>query len=182
MRAPKAFFLEGKRIYLREVRPSDVNENYYRWMNDPEVTRCLESRFYPNSLEGLRNYVAGKLGDRDNIFLAIVLKNGHRHIGNIKLGSINWIHRYADVGLVIGEKECWGKGYATEAVVLITNYAFKTLNLHSLTAGCYAANQGSAKAFLKAGWQQAGLRKSRFICDGRYIDEILLSIVKANKD
>ncbi|MDC4205802.1 MAG: hypothetical protein MPW17_05915 [Candidatus Manganitrophus sp.] len=68
------YFLEGKRIYLREVRPSDVNERYYRWMNDPEITRFLESRFAPNAIENLRDYVAGKLGDRDNIFLAIVLK------------------------------------------------------------------------------------------------------------
>jgi RimJ/RimL family protein N-acetyltransferase len=171
------YFLEGKRIYLREVRPTDVNENYYRWMNDPEVTRYLESRFYPSSMDGLRDYVTGKLGDRDNVFLAIVLKDDNRHIGNIKVGPINWIHRCADVGLLLGEKECWGKGYATEAIALVTTYAFKILNLHCLTAGCYALNQGSAKAFLKVGWQQEGLRKSLFICDGVYVDEILLGIV-----
>src|SRR5262249_1908718 len=92
-------FLAGPRLYLGEVRHSDVNETYYRWMNDPEVTRYLESRFYPHSLEGLRAYVTSKLGDRDNIFLAIVLKDGDRHIGNIKLGPIHWMHRYADIGL-----------------------------------------------------------------------------------
>ena len=162
-------FLEGERIYLREVRPSDVNESYYRWMNDPEVTRYLETRFFPNAMEGLREYVASKLGDRDNVFLAIVLKQGDRHIGNIKLGSINWIHRFADVGLMIGEKDCWGKGYATEAISLVTLYAFKTLNLHRLTAGCYDANMGSAKAFIKAGWQQEGIRKSHFYSNGTYV-------------
>ena len=52
MTAPSVYspFLSGRRLYLREVRPEDANDNYYRWMSDPEVTRFLESRFFPNSL------------------------------------------------------------------------------------------------------------------------------------
>ncbi len=170
-------FIEGKRMYLREVRLSDVNDDYYRWMNDPEITRHLESRFYPNSMEGLREYVAGKLSDHESAFLAIVLKAGDRHIGNIKLGPINWIHRFADVGVLIGAREEWGKGYATEAIGLAMKYASNVLNLHRLTAGCYADAVGSAKAFLKAGFAQEGVRKSHFFSNGRYVDEILLGVV-----
>src|SRR5262249_20541648 len=145
-------FIDGERIYLREVRPADVNENYYHWMNDPEVTQYLESGFYPNSMEGLREYVTQMSGDRDSVFLAIIVKEGNRHIGNIKLGPINWIHRFADVGLLIGAKEYWGQGFATEAIRLVTNYGFQVLNLHKLTAGCYEPNQGSFRAFLKVGY------------------------------
>lgn len=172
------YFLEGKRIYLREVRPLDVNERYYRWMNDPEVTRFLESRFYPNSMDQLHDYVVGKLGDRDNIFLAIVLKEGDRHIGNIKLGPIQGIHRIADIGLLIGEKDCWGKGYATEAIQLVADYAFNVLNLHKLNAGCYGTNEGSARAFQKAGFVREGVRKEQFYSGGSYVDDILLGLVK----
>lgn len=171
-------FLSGDRIYLREVRPADVGETYYRWMNDPQVTRFLESKFYPNPVEKLREYVAGKLGDRDNVFLAIVLKKGDRHIGNIKLGPINWIHRLGDIGLLIGEKDCWGQGYATEAIRLVAGYAFHTLNLHKLTAGCHAANQGSLKAFQNAGFVIEGVRKRHVYCDGIYMDIILLGMLK----
>ncbi len=119
-RPAESHFIEGDRLYLREVRPSDVNEAYYRWMNDSAVTQYTESRFYPNTMESLREYVARMTADRTNVFLAIVLKDGDRHIGNIKLGSINWIHRYADIGIIIGEKDCWGQGYATEAIRLLT--------------------------------------------------------------
>jgi ribosomal-protein-alanine N-acetyltransferase len=171
-------FLEGERIYLREVRPSDVNEDYYRWMNDPDITRYLESRFRPNSLEGLREYVVAKLKDPESVFLAIVLKDGDRHIGNIKLGPINWIHRYADIGIIIGEKSCWGCGYATEAIALMADYGFNTLDLHKLTAGCYDLNQSSAKAFLKAGFVQEGVRRSHFYCDGKYVDDIMLAKIR----
>ncbi|WDT75387.1 MAG: GNAT family protein [Candidatus Manganitrophus sp.] len=172
------YFLEGKRIYLREVRPSDVNERYYRWMNDPEITRFLESRFAPNAIENLRDYVAGKLGDRDNIFLAIVLKEEDRHIGNIKLGPIQWIHRLADIGLLIGEKDCWGKGYATEAIQLVSDYAFNVLNLHKVAAGCYGPNEGSARAFQKAGFIVEGVRKEQFYANGSYVDDILLGLIR----
>lgn len=171
------YFIEGNRIYLREVRPSDVNERYYCWMNDPEVTRYLESRFYPNSMERLQEYVADKLGDQENVFLAIVLREDDRHIGNIKLGPINWIHRFADVGILIGEKDCWGKGYATEAIKLVIDYAFSKLNLHKLTAGCYANNLGPIKAFKKAGFVEEGIRKKQCFCDGEWVDGILLGIL-----
>jgi ribosomal-protein-alanine N-acetyltransferase len=171
-------FIEGERIYLREVRPSDVNEDYYRWMNDPEITRYLESRFYPNSMEGLHDYVASKLGDRDNVFLTIMLREDDRHIGNIKLGPINWIHRSADVGILIGEKDCWGKGYATEAIRLVVDYAFRKLNLRKVTAGCYSDHQGSLRAFEKAGFTVEGARKEQLFLDGQYTDGVLLGIVR----
>ncbi|NQT47408.1 MAG: GNAT family N-acetyltransferase [Chloroflexi bacterium] len=169
-------FLVGQRIYLREVRPSDVNEDYYRWMNDPEVTRYLESGVYPNSRENLEAYVREKLGDRNSVFLAIVFKEGHRHIGNIKLGPIDWIHRLGDVGIMIGERDCWGKGYASEAISLISRYAFGRLDLHKLTAACCDSNTGSAKAFQKSGFEIEGIRKQHAFFDGKYSDVVIMGL------
>lgn len=173
-------FLDTQRMYLREVRPSDVNERYYCWMNDPEVVRYMESRFYPNSIESLKKYVEEKVGDNNNVFLAIILKDGDRHIGNIKLGPINWIHRIADVGIMIGEKDCWGKGYATEAIMSITKYAFETLNLHKVTAGCCEPNQSSLNAFKKAGFFVEGVRKEHVYCGNAYINTIVMGMIRLN--
>jgi ribosomal-protein-alanine N-acetyltransferase len=174
--------LTGERIYLRRVRPDDVNETYCRWMNDPEVNKYLESRFSPHTMASLREYVAGKQGDEKNAFFAIILKQGPRHIGNIKLGPIDTIHRLADIGLMIGEKDCWGQGYASEAIRLVVGYAFGRLNLHKLTAGCYAPNQGSLKAFLKVGFLQEGLRRSHCLCDGKYVDDIQLGLIRPGEE
>jgi ribosomal-protein-alanine N-acetyltransferase len=171
-------FIEGEHLYLREVHLSDVNEDYHRWMNDSEVTQYLESRFYPNSVEKLRDYVISKLAEQDSIFLAITLKDGDRHIGNIKLGPINWNHKFGDIGIMIGDRANWGKGYATEAIKLLVDYAFRKLNLHKVTAGCYANNQGSLKAFKKAGFQTEAVRKKHFFCNGKYVDGILLGIIR----
>jgi RimJ/RimL family protein N-acetyltransferase len=171
-------FIEGDRIYLREVRVSDVNENYYRWMNDPEITQYLESRFYPNSMETLQEYVKTRMGNPNEIFLAIVAKDSDKHIGNIKLGPINWTHRIGDIGIIIGEKEYWGKGYAKEAIQLMAKYAFDTLNLHKVTAGCYLPNEGAIKAFQNAGFDKEGVRKKHGYYKGKYIDSVLFGLIK----
>ena len=172
-------FIEGQNIYLREVRESDVNDDYYAWMNDPEVTQFLEVRFYPQSSQRIAEFVKGVDADRNNVFLAIINRSTGRHIGNIKLGPINWIHRIAEIGLLLGEKTDWGKGYATEAIRLVTEYAFKTLNLRKVTAGCYANNVGSEKAFLKAGFAKEGIRKDHFFLNGSYVDLVLLGLINS---
>jgi ribosomal-protein-alanine N-acetyltransferase len=169
--------LETDRGYLREVRISDVNEHYYNWLNDWEVIQFLESRFFPNSTESLQKYVESKIGDRDNLFLAIVLRSDNRHIGNIKLGPINWIHRTGDIGVLIGQKDCWGKGYATEAIKLLVDHAFRILNLKKVTASAYDVNRGSIKAFENAGFEIEGVRKEQCYFEGRYVNSVLLGRV-----
>jgi len=174
-------FISGDRVYLRELKVEDVGQEYYRWMNDPEVTQYLESRFNPNPMDALREYVKSIELDQNNILSAICLKENDRHIGNIKLGSINWIHRFADVGLLIGEKDCWRQGYASEVIGCLVHYAFDVLNLHKLTAGCYAAHQASLKAFQKNGFQIEGNRQKQYICNGIYTDAVMLGLINSEQ-
>lgn len=174
-------FLVGERLYLREVRRCDVNETYYRWMNDPAVIGFLESRFLPNSMERLLEFV-DEQRSKGALFLAIWLTGEDKHIGNIKVGPIDWIHRRAEVGLLIGEKDCWGKGYAAEAIRLVAAHAFRGLNLRRLTAGCYADNLGSIRAFEKAGFAREGVRKAHFFHGGGYVDEVLLGLIRDPAD
>lgn len=172
----------GERIYLREVLASDVTENYRHWLNDPEINQYLEVRFVPQTLGAIAAYVDKMSKDKDNVFLAIVHKEGNRHIGNLKIGPINRAHRYADIGIVIGEKDLWGKGYATEAIALATRYGFESLGLHRLEAGAYTQNAGSAKAFLKAGWHEEGVEKSKWLLDGRYTDGVRVGCVNPKEN
>jgi [ribosomal protein S5]-alanine N-acetyltransferase len=166
--------LEGSRIRLRTLRVEDVTERYVGWMSDPLVTQYLESRHAPSSAERVREFVATTHADPDQHLMAILLLEGDEHIGNIKLGPINRIHGTADIGIIIGEQAHWGKGYATEAIGLMTEHAFATLGLLKLNAGCYAPNEGSARAFEKAGWTREGLRRRQYLSDGARVDEILV--------
>jgi RimJ/RimL family protein N-acetyltransferase len=169
-------YIEGEKIYLREVRITDVNEEYYQWMNDSEVNQYLETRFIPQSIESIRKYVEKFDGSMNEIFLAICLKENDKHIGNIKLGPINWIHRFSDVSLILGDKNYWGKGIATEAIKLITNYAFTVLNLHKLRAGCYEQNVASKKAFEKAGYGVESVFNKQYMFNSKYVNIFSLTI------
>jgi len=173
--------ISGQRIYLREVRASDVNETYLGWMHDPEVTRYMESRFDPPSIDELRNYVSRLALDPTILFLAIKLIESDRHIGNIKVGPINVHHHIADVGLCIGEKDCWGRGYASEAIRLVSAYAFRELHLHKLTAGFYAPNKASQKAFLNAGYVQEGIGRDHWLHEGRFVDQVWFGLVRSEE-
>ncbi|MCK4632374.1 MAG: GNAT family N-acetyltransferase [candidate division Zixibacteria bacterium] len=172
--------VKGERFYLREVRLSDVNERYYRWMNDPEIVQFLESRFVPRSMESLAAYVRHMDGNSDELFFAICAIDGDEHVGNIKIGPINWYHRRADIGLLIGEKKYWGKGCATEAIALATKFAFETLSLNKMKAGCYEMNKGSERAFEKCGWQQEALLRDECLMDGRPVNVICMGITAAD--
>ncbi|MBC7381837.1 MAG: GNAT family N-acetyltransferase [Bacteroidia bacterium] len=169
-------FIEGNTIYLREVRESDVNDNYYAWLNNSEVNQYLETRYYPRSKANIADYVKHMDGLSNEIFFAMCDKKTNKHIGNIKIGPINWIHRYGDISLLIGDQDFWGKGIATEAIRLVTEFGFFTLNLHKIKAGCYEQNVGSAKAFEKVGFIKEGLLKKQWMVKGKYYDEILLGL------
>jgi len=169
--------VRAARLYLRPMRETDATETYCGWLNDPEVNQYLESRFERATVDSVREFIREKTGDEREPFFAIVLNDGDRHIGNIKLGPINPIHRFAEIGLLIGEKDCWGRGYAAEAIDAVTRHAFESLGLHRVSAGCYADNEGSARAFEKAGFSREGVRRSCCLSNGRYVDVILLGRV-----
>ncbi len=171
-------FLEGKRIYLRDVNIDDVNDNYYRWINDSDVIRYTESRFYPQSLSDIKKYVEQTRTDTDSVFLAIILNEDNSHIGNIKIHRINWIHRHAEMSILIGEKSCWGQGLGPEAIGLVTEYAFNNLNLYKVYAECYANNKSSIEAFQKAGFEREGSLKEHYFFNGVYIDGIRMCVFK----
>lgn len=181
MKTADSLVLEGERVLLRPLTPSDVTQVYCGWMNDPEVNRFLETRFQHQTEEGLKCYVAQKREDPQVIFWAILMKEENRHIGNIKLDPINPIHRTGVIGFLIGEKSYWGQGLITEAICLVCDYAFGVLNLHKLTAGCYSTNIGSAKTLQKAGFVQEGLQREQFLSDNIYVDELLFGLVRPSE-
>lgn len=160
----------GERVVLAALDESTGLEHYLSWMSDTEVTRYLEVRYAPPSTpEVLHEYVRNINGSRGNLLLGIFSRSDNLHIGNIKLGPIDWRHLRAEVGLLIGDKTVWGRGFASEAITLMARYAFETLHLAKLTAGCYADHAGSAKAFLKAGFSLEATLPSHLVFEDRRV-------------
>jgi [ribosomal protein S5]-alanine N-acetyltransferase len=169
--------INGDRIYLRELELSDVNQTYVDWLNDPEVSQFLETRYEVQTLGSVHEYVEQMIVKKHELFFAICLKGNDKHIGNIKLGPINQIHKFAEVSLFIGDKNQWGKGFATTSINILSNYVFSELSLHKMMAGAYSNNIGSIRAFGKAGFIIEGTWKDQYLCDGEYVDRICFSLI-----
>lgn len=166
----KKYLLTGEKVGLREISPDDINEKYCAWLNDLEVNKYMQSRYSPWNLDKMKQYLSN-LGSYEYIF-AICCLESDEHIGNIKLGPIDWINRKAEISILLGEKSSWGKGYGTETVCLVSQYALATLSLNKVTAGCYIDNIGSANIFLKNGFVKEGVLLNEFAYEGRYTDAI----------
>lgn len=167
---PVSFFLENEAIGLRPVLESDINAKYLSWLNDPKTTHFLTFRAFPQTMDDLKAYWTAQQR-KEILFLAICLPNG-QHIGNIHIGPISWIDRRADVAFILGDVSQRGKGYMTEAVELIENHCFNTLNLNRLQAGYEADNIGSKRVFEKRGWKVEGVREQFFFREGQFVDMV----------
>ena len=168
--------LQSSRLLLRAIEPADLNATYRGWLNDPEVNRYLETRFLPQSLEILEAYWQAHRDDPASPWFAICLIVDGRHIGNIKLGPIDWLHRRADISLFIGDRSCWGQGYASEAIALVREWSFRELDLQKLNAGVYAGNIGSRRAFEKCGFELEGTLRQQAVNSGQRLDVWLLGL------
>lgn len=173
--------LKTEHLILSTLDPMALAPEYLEWINNREITRFLEIRFRPHTAADLAAFVTQMNDSADNLLLGIFLKDGRRHIGNIKLGPVIAPHHRADIGILIGDRSYWGKGYATEAIDAITAHAFDSLGLHRITAGMYEENIGSYKAFLNAGYTEDGRLKEYWLSDGGWQDEIVLHKLAGKK-
>lgn len=172
-------FIDLGEICLRSLTESDLQGNWYKWFNDTEVTKFQNKGVVPNTIEKQRDYYEYLKKSHEDIVLAIIHDKDDIHIGNIGLHKIDYIHRHADVGIVLGERKYWNRGYATKCIEAIKNYSFKTLNLHRLTAHTMKDNKPSYNAFLKAGFKEEGIMSEFFYKNGKYLDMIVVGCVRA---
>lgn len=168
--------ITGERIFLRKLALSDITDRYLSWMNDYEVVKYTESRHINHTKKSLTDFILS-IDHSSNYFFAIIDKYSEKHIGNIKIGNINSIHKFAEVGLIIGDKKFWNRGIATEAISLCVNFSFEELELHRLSAGVYEPNIGSMRAFEKAGFVKESCEKEKYIFEGNRINSFIYSII-----
>lgn len=169
--------LVGKRLYLRPNERSDL-DRIRRWLNDQEVSRHL---LYHRLLDERAEEQHYESRDRSNaprdLYLAIVLNEGDRHIGQVGLHGIDYVHRHATSGIVIGEKDCWRQGYAPETKHLLLGYAFDALGLHRVSSEVFAGNVGSVKQLERTGYVLEGRKREQVFRDGRWHDELVYGIL-----
>ena len=173
MRCP---FLVGPRLYLRPFEESDISERYVQWLNDPEVTQYFGFGKFPVTVADARRYLERFKGSTTDLILAIIDRESDQHIGNVTLNRIHWINRTADTGIMIGQKEFWGKGYAFEGWGLLFDYAFQRLGLRKIIAGAVEGHAASLSVLRRLGFQTEGILRDENLLDGEYRDSIRMGL------
>ncbi|MEN9348460.1 MAG: hypothetical protein RLZZ77_1971 [Bacteroidota bacterium] len=172
----KMRFLQGDKIYLRAISKSDVNENYLHWLNDKETTKGLASGLFPSSLTELEQFVDRAIQSKDVVLFAICDASNDHHIGNIKIDHFDWVSRTCELGLLIGDKNYWGKGVGYEACKLTLHYAFHSLNIRKVLLAVYDNNPAALGLYKKLGFQLEGTLRKQVFDDGTYYDKHLMGL------
>ncbi|NLN14306.1 MAG: GNAT family N-acetyltransferase [Tissierellia bacterium] len=170
--------LEGERIILREYRREDY-PHIRRWVNDYEITQYLSNIFlYPHTEVDTEKFLNQMLEGKTRGFV-IAHKDTEEYIGQLDLVNIDWPNRVGHIGIVIGSKEDLGKGYGTEAIKLIQDFAFNKLNLNKLELNVLSFNERARRCYEKCGFKVEGVIRQNFYKDGKYVDTIKMGILRA---
>ena len=175
----KTPFTEGSLVYLRPLERADLNERYLGWLNDPEVTRYTEVGTFPSSPADLESYYRDVASSKNYVMLAVVQKQSGQHVGNVKLGPIQWIHRSATFSILIGEKDLWGQGVGMEATRLMIEYGFNRLNLHRIDLGVFAEHQAAVRCYEKVGFKVEGRMREDLFQGGEYKDRLWMGLLRS---
>ncbi len=170
----RVVFLSGKKVNLRPRDKEKDMEKVIRWINNQEVIQFLHNRF-PQTRKDEEEWLDKK--QENNITLSIETKKG-LYIGNIGLHQIDYLNGIAEIGIMIGDKNYWSKGFGFDAEMTLLNYGFNTLNLRKIMHCVFRENLRSAGCAKKCGGTKEGVWKRHFFKNGRYQDQIFFAIFK----
>lgn len=168
--------IKTQRLEMIPFSEAFLSEKYVSWLNDPEVVKYSEQRHRKHTMESCRQYLAS-FENSPNLFYAITLQEELEHIGNINV-NINKSNQTADIGIIIGEKSFWGKGYASEAWTAMIQFLFANMQVRKVTGGTMSVNIGMIKAMVNSGMHIEGVLKRQFLLDGEEVDLVKAAIFK----
>jgi ribosomal-protein-alanine N-acetyltransferase len=168
----------GKKIYLRAPIEEDVTGNWYQWLSEPEITAFLVERWWPNTIESQFAFFNSIKNNKERLVLSICDSKTDLHIGVCNLSSINWVHRNADVALIIGDKNYRNGTYAIETMSLLLQIAFLRLNLLNLKSSHVSSNPYTPILEKMFGFKEVGRFSNYMFSNNEYVDLVLSQLKK----
>ena len=174
----KAEIIESKRLIIKPLGLDFLSEKYVNWMNDSDVNKYLSSGG-DYTIEKLKNFLI-KTEDKNILFWAIIIKESKNHIGNIKIDPVDFKNGIAEYGIMMGDKNEWGKGYAKEVSKLVINYCFESLNLRKITLGVIENNKSAVELYKKLNFEIEGKYIDHVNHNGKFLNVLRMSLFKRN--
>lgn len=157
--------------YLRPLEVTDIHRQYIDGLNDPDINFYLDSiKSIHQTYEGVRDFVSKDRESSDSILWGIWLEGTKKHVGTVRIHSINARHKTACIGVCLFDRGAWGKYVGGKSIKSVTVWAIKTLDLRWIEAGIFADNIGSQKAFTYAGYEWIFDIPKKYIHNGQPMD------------
>jgi RimJ/RimL family protein N-acetyltransferase len=169
--------IRGEKVYLTELDRANA-ETIRAWLNDPEVHRYLFVGHIPITKEQEERYYDAQSVSSDSFNFEIHVAADDRYIGNVSLMDVSFVHRHGEIGLVVGDKEAWGKGYGGDAIATCLKFAFLTLGLHSVSIRSQEENRRALELYRRLGFVETGRERERVYSDGRFENQVVLDILE----
>jgi len=167
--------IHGQKTKLRAIEREDI-PTFVRWFNDPEVRQYL-AMYMPMSMAEEEKWFECLLENQDSRIFAIETEDSV-HIGNCGLHNFDWKNRRAVLGIVIGEKEYWGKGYGSDAICTLLGFAFGEMNLHRVQLEVHDFNARAIRCYEKCGFKLEGCQRDALFRSGNYHDTLIMGILR----
>lgn len=177
----KSSYLTNERLFLRAVEPEDLSV-LYEMENDPQ-TWDVTNFTVPYSHYALRQYIENSqcdmFADRQ-LRLMLVRKDDEEVLGTIDITDFSPLHGHGEVGVAV-RQIYQGKGYASDALRLLCDYAFGFLQLKQLTVHISVGNEASIRLFTSCGFQKCGLLKQWWKVGREYTDVLLMQRIRSDE-
>ncbi|MBS1213669.1 MAG: acetyltransferase, family, partial [Proteobacteria bacterium] len=152
--------LRGKNVRLTAQDMEQAAAQYFQWSQDAEYMRLVDGDPpVPLSLKATKdvNERDWPEDDPNNIMFLIRANEDDRIIGFANLDYISWAHGDSYMGIGLGDRTCWGRGYGSEAMNILLRYAFTELNLHRLTLTVFEFNERAVRMYQRCGFKIEGI-------------------------
>ena len=176
---PPNLTIVGERVALGPDR-AELLPTVRRWLDDLTLRRTQGGVPQPWTIEATRAQQAARQGDPQSCSFIIYRRADWRPLGFAAWLAIDRHHRTAEFVIGIGEADCRGRGYGTEATRLMLNYAFTVIGLHSAHLTVYAPNLAGLRAYTKAGFREFGRRRESFLFGGTLWDTIYMDCLASD--
>jgi RimJ/RimL family protein N-acetyltransferase len=166
----------GQLVVLRRHRPDNLRA-FTRWYADPEIARLTRYQQAPLSTEEVQRFFYTRILGSDFLAMAIHVRDTDRLIGTCAFSQLDGDNGSTLYHITIGENDAWGKGYGTEATDLMLAHAFTRLALHRVALMVFEFNPRAIRSYEKCGFVVEGRARQAIVRDGRFWDEIHMSVL-----
>lgn len=169
----------GEKVLLRGYKEEDI-EKAYEFVNDFEVKRLLDPNTpFPITKWEEESWVKSSKNKEGLVYdFAIEDIVTGQYIGGVSINSCSIKNRNCVIGIMIGDKKFWGKGYGTDALKVLIKFIFEECNLEKIKLAAYSFNDRAIRCYKSLGFKEEGVLKKEIYREGKYYDEILMALFK----